>query len=228
MAKKSSVIVDGEKLYTDRKRLGLSVQALVDKSKESPLNMHVSKSTIDRAERGLAIRQSSLKAIARLLNEPHEKYIYSSELQVGSEANLSGAWEGFFIEPDINLRPSIVEIKMVFNQQNGLTSEMDALIRRADEESTEKAVETQLIDDLVLVKSYIVGWKQPSGISSTMMKLSRGDDLLDGYTTWLDLDSQDIEVSKIILARKSSRYFEKYWRMAEATFQDILRGMLPT
>ncbi|MEM9255829.1 MAG: hypothetical protein AAGA91_10285 [Pseudomonadota bacterium] len=214
MPKNTSVPVNGERVYADRKRQQLSIAALVEKSRQDPKSIQVSKSTFERAERGESIRRSSLRAIADLLGQPYERYVKNAGLITGSSADISGAWIGYFLEPDSYLKLQLVSIESQFRQQGAVIEEVSAIVEREGDRSREICVEAQLIDDLLITKHYVEGWTQPSGISCTMLKLTRGNCVLTGHTMWYDLDTEKIESSPNVMVKKDSEYFEDYLKIA--------------
>jgi transcriptional regulator with XRE-family HTH domain len=210
------VKVNGVLLSSDLGVSNMTKDVLLDKIAESGGEFVPSKSTLQRAERGEVIQYEMLKAIAGGLGFHVDRYVVEhSELEASTTCDIAGMWEGFYIEPDADARPSIVgsEMQIVQHGANLFIYHTDA--EESGEERTNEVLEAYIIRDLVMIKSKVGGWTPPFGVSNSQLKLKNGDDVLAGYSVWYDLDTAEIECSKAVYVRASSQYRDAYLEKAK-------------
>lgn len=206
-----TVSVNGALLRSDRLAASLTQEAL-----HALCAIRFSIGTLRRAERGERIGRRFLTSIAEALDNPTERYIANQtekERWPQSRWDLSGHWTFLFVQDDLGEAPYLVEEQGLLDQKGqDITGSFDASYRNFS--VTDRLYQAKVIDDMLLAECRIDGWPLPFGLSSIQLKVQRGGDWLDGFTTWYDLDSQRIECSRHIGIRHGSTCEESYLQQA--------------
>jgi hypothetical protein len=220
-----AVTVNGSRLVVDRVAAGMTIDQLLDKISECGDSQETfSKRTYSRAVNSDNIRHDLLGRIAAALGFPVERYIKDSHLEPFGNCDLNGLWGGFYIEPDMSGIPNLVDVTLSCEQSG--TSICIGFISVDSHGSAveDVAEESLLFGDLLMIKSYIIGWRLPAGISTIMLKVRRAEDELVGNVSWYDRDTAQIETSKLILVRKSSRDYVLLLERAKNEMEGMLEG----
>ena len=182
----------------------------------------VSVATIRRAEQGHRIYQSALSRIAEVLKQPVEKYIATAPTgQSYSVPNdISGSWFGFFVEIDIGGPPYIVETEVSFTvARDGSVDGKGTIVNTA-------IARHETLTDGRMVGPYLMGywrtdeWELPIGYAAIALRLSRGGNWLEGFSTWFDHEHGGVDCSREILVRKGlpetdAMMSDARWMMAQ-------------
>lgn len=223
-----SVKVNGEMLKADRKQAGHTQQSLMAACGS------VSLATLRRAEQGHRIRKVSLDRIAAVLDHEVDRYIRAELLNQKTEfaITVEGKWIGLFIEADRGVPPYIVVDETTFHQTGDRVSG-GSINLEPSEDRHEQFEECRVVHNAVVGLHHIDEWQAPFGIGSFVVKSSRNDDWLEGFSSWYDPDTDRIETSRYILVRKASSVCDKYVEEARKILeQDIflyqLRKLMET
>ncbi len=207
---RSSVLVNGDVLKMDRKAASHTQQSF------SAACGSVSLATVRRAEQGHRIVISLLEMMAKVLGNPTEKYIRHEIINEKSEYSISidGEWVGFYVETDRGATPYMVEEDITFHQTgNRITG--TSVTRDPVEERHEQFEDCKVVHNAVMGLHHVDGWQAPFGIGTFILKSSRNDDWLEGFSSWHDPDSDRIETTRFIIVRKNSLSFDKYYSEAK-------------
>lgn len=216
-AQERSVPVDGPKLWADRIAVASTEERFLDLMGERAVSL----STLQRAENGRFVQLQKLKAIAETIGQPVEKYVRNeSIIAQGTTCDVSGVWQGHYIEPDVTLNPCLVSLSMTIIQRDSRLSVEVNEVGSDGEEREEHIVDANIVGDMLLLKSLIDGWKQPSGISTVMLKITHGDEYMTGFATWYDKDTNQIESSRIAFAREGTHSFKAFLSKAERSVRN--------
>ncbi len=204
-----SVKVNGEALKADRKQAGHTQQSLVVACGS------VSLATLRRAEQGHRVRCASLIRIASILGHEVDRYVRADLLNQKTEfaITVEGNWFGLYIEADRGVRPYIVVDETTFHQTGDSVAGGSVNIDPPDHRQ-EQFEDCRVVHNTVVGLHHIDAWKAPFGIGSFVVKSTRNDDWLEGFSSWYDPDTDRIETSRYILVRKDSSTSERY--VAEA------------
>ncbi|MEM1402938.1 MAG: hypothetical protein AAGG55_06365 [Pseudomonadota bacterium] len=208
-----SVPVNGPVLWADRLKVASTEEAFLDLMGDRAVSL----STLQRAERSQPIQLDKLELIAAVLGETCEKYVRkSSKIDPRTSCDITGSWVGMYVEPNIDHELVLVESDVKIQQRESLLS-INISERGSDGElRSEVIVEGYVYDHLVYILSYIEGWRLPWGMSSTMLKVDVGEEVLRGRSTWYDKDTTQVETSENIFVRKGSHMFDTYVERARA------------
>lgn len=224
----SSVKVNGEVLKSDRKEAGHTQQSLTAACGS------VSLATLRRGEQGHRIRRTALNRIAQVLGQDADRYIRADLLNQKTEFAIlvEGAWTGLFIEADRGVPPYIVVDETTFHQSGDSLSGGSVNVEPM-EERHEQFEDCRVVHNTIVGVHHIDEWQAPFGIGSFVVKASRNDDWLEGFSSWYDPDTDRIETSRYILVRKASAICDKYVEEARKILeQDIflyqLRKLMET
>ncbi len=202
---RSSVLVEGELLKSDRKKAGYTQQSFC------AVCNSVSLATVRRAEQGNRVFVPALRKMAEVLGHPLERYVRPDFIHQKAEYAISieGDWTGFFVEADRGVHPYVVEeatvLKQLGDRVTGTTK-----ITGSSEERQEHLEDCRVVHNALLGLHQVDDWQAPFGIGTFIVKSMRNDDWLEGFSSWFDPDTDLVETSRYILVRKSSRSFEKY------------------
>ena len=213
----STVKVNGEILKADRKHAGHTQQSLMATCES------VSLATLRRAEQGHRIRSVFLKRIAEVLGHDVDRYVRTDFLNQKTEFAISihGQWVGLYIEADRGVPPYVVMDETTFHQTGDSVAGGSVNID-PDEGRHEQFEDCRVVHNTVVGLHHIDDWQAPFGIGSFVLKSSRNDDWLEGFSSWYDPDTDRIETSRYILVRKSSSICERYVEEARKILeQDI-------
>lgn len=209
----NTVKVKGPLLASDMFEAKLSRDRLLSKISEKGEFEVPSTSTLRRAEAGGPIEIEMLKAIAHGLGYPINRYIDTGEdLPSETLCKIGGSWEGYYIELDMDCKKLGLVSSEMSIVQHGANLHIHAI---ETEEGTqiergEEVLEALIVRDMVMTKSRVTGWAPPFGVGYTLLKVSRGDEVMRGHSIWYDLDTEEIETSKCIYVRSDSQYREHY------------------
>jgi transcriptional regulator with XRE-family HTH domain len=213
MDKDSSVPVDGPKLWADREALSATQEDFLDLMGDSAVSL----STLQRAESSRSIQLGKLTAIAKTIGQPAEKYIRAQpSIDRRTTCEVNGAWEGFYLEPDVSLSPTLIAVRMIIAQKNTQVSIEVYEVGSDGEERNENVIDATIVGDMLKITSVIDGWKQPTGITTVMLKVSHGDEYMAGFAIWYDKDTNHIESSKIAFARVGTHSFSDFLEKAKS------------
>lgn len=207
---RASVLVDGDVLKMDRKAARHTQQSF------SAACGSVSLATVRRAEQGHRVVISSLEMMAKVLGSPTEKYLRHEIINEKSEYSISidGEWVGFYVETDRGATPYVVEEDITFHQSgNRVTG--TSVTKVPVEERREQFEDCKVVHNSVMGLHHVDDWQAPFGIGTFILKSSRNDDWLEGFSAWHDPDSDRIETTRFIIVRKSSLSFDKYYKEAK-------------
>lgn len=181
--------------------------------------------TVRRAEQGHRIIISSLEKMASVLGKPIERYIAHDLISESTEyvIQIEGLWTQFFIEDDREQAPYVAE-EIVTIRQDGARIEGEMTTYCPHEVRHEEYNSSNIINNILSGLTYSKDWALPSGLSSFIQLASRNNDWLEGFTSWYDPDSDQIETSRIIAVRQNSSSFSRYVEDAKA----VIERDLPT
>lgn len=229
-----TVKVNGVLLASDISQAQIGREKLLSKIADSGEFDVPSISTLRRAESGGPIELEMMKAIAHGLNFPVGRYIvHGDDVQSETLCKIGGAWEGYYVELDMDgvtygLVSSEVNIvqhgaKLFINATETEESVTETK-ERTMTERTEETLDALIVRDMVMIQSRVAGWAPPYGVGYTLLKVYRGDEMMRGHAAWYDLDSEEIETSPCIYVRSDSRYREAYLNSARRELEaEILR-----
>lgn len=209
-----SVVVDAALLKEDRENSGFT-QLSFSAECES-----VSLATVRRAEQGHKIIKSSLSRMATVLGHSAERYILDAPIPVDNKTVpiLVGEWTGFFVEDDHGTQPYIT-IEAITIRQNGRHIEGELLTTTLSKERAEKFVDCKIVDNVLSGSLIIETPTQPAVRSMFIQTLSRNNDWLDGYCSWLDPVSDIIESSRMLSVRKNSPFYDRFLEEAQSAIE---------
>ena len=229
-----TVKVNGVLLASDIQQAKMSREKLLSIISQNGKFEVPSISTLRRAETGGPIELEGLQAIAHGLNFPVGRYIVDSgDLQAETLCKIGGAWEGYYVERDMdceNLGLVYSELTIVqhgaklFINATETEESTTETEERTTTERTEETLDALIVRDMVMIQSRVAGWAPPYGVGYTLLKVYRGDEMMRGHAAWYDLDSEEIETSPCIYVRSDSRYRESYLNSARRELEaEILR-----
>lgn len=218
--KRKSVLVNTALLRQDVKDAGLTQEEFA--AKIGDRGGDYDRSKVQRVLNGERVMPFTLEQIAAGLDVPVERYRIDEKkhhLESDHHNDISGRWDGFFVEPDNHKQPSLVRSSWVIAQDEGL-----AWIDMTDTEESghqrrEVSVEATVVKNVLIVKSRVSGWALPYGIGLQLLKATHSDMQLQGRAIWYDLDTNNIEHSPIIFVRKEADYREQLLEDAERLMQ---------
>jgi len=208
---KHAVRVNGAELWSDRVSLAKTEEAFIALVGDDSLSL----STLQRAERGEKVQLGKLRLMADVLGRPVDSYIHAgTALKPRTSCNLAGEWTGYYMEPDIDHAPTLVETTLEIKQRGSALS----LRLREDgsdgEERIEAVIDAFVYDHLVHIFTCVENWKAPWGLASTMLTVELGEDVLRGWAHWLDKDTGRIEASPITYVRRGCYMYDEYVQRA--------------
>ena len=200
-----TVRVAGWLLKQDRKAAGHTQQSF------SAACGSVTLSTIRRAEQGKRVVATALARMAAVLGQPADRYILADPAppEPGGVPAITGQWIQFFVEEDGNHAPYIVE-EVVTLQRHGARIGGTIETRTPWEKRSEQIDFAGMAGPTLYYVTRSDVWPPPAGLSVVIQKLTRGGDWLEGFAAWHDLDSDRIEMSRVIAIRPESRYAARY------------------
>ncbi|GFE48377.1 hypothetical protein So717_01300 [Roseobacter cerasinus] len=205
-----SVRVRGDVLRRIRKRSFRSAEAF------SAACGSVSLPTVYRAERGGPILLSYLSRIARELDVDVEQLRVSA---AESSANLTGRWMGLVLVTDKFGHPSVI-LEDIHMEQNG-TKVFGRTVQKVNGDTMVDVFRDCSFQDNVLCgQSRSETWTFPLETAFFILSGSRDMTWLDGYVTWLDIDSQIPQSSKYIMVRHGTDGFEMHVKHAHRIMDD--------
>ena len=208
-----TVKVNGVLLASDMFQAGLSRDKLLNKISEKGKFEVPAISTLRRAAAGGPIEIEMLKAIAHGLGYPISRYqMVEEDIPTETLCNIGGAWEGYYIEVDMDRKNfGLVSSEMSITQ-NGpkLYITSTDIENKTNIERSEGIIDAMIVRDILMLRSRVVGWQPPFGFSCTLLKISHGDEMMRGHAVWYDLDTQGIETSKCAYVRSTSQDREPY------------------
>lgn len=214
---RSSVRVNGELLKSERKKSGHTQLSFAEACES------VSLATIRRAEQGHRVARSSLRRMAEVLGQPQDHFIRPGFLSQKSEFAISvaGDWVGLFIEADRGVPPYVV-MEETHIQQQGDKIIAESLVKSPNETRRERYEDCRVVHNAIVGLHHIDEWQAPFGIGAFILKSSRNDDWLEGFSSWFDPDTDRIETSRYILVRKNSAVSDKYIEEAKSVLEQDL------
>lgn len=213
MVHTGTVSVNGPLLRADREALALSREALA-----AAAQGFVSVETLRRAEAGTRVQVAKLRRIAEVLEADLDRYVISDPAlavrQDGHVINISGRWTSYWVEVFRGQPPFIaVEQLDLFQRGNRVTG---AGITTVNDRARREIIENGRIDRTHFSgDTHVEGWARPNGVGMFQAIISREDDWMDGYATWNDVSTRQIEVSRIIFLRNDSPRLPEYVQEAE-------------
>lgn len=206
-----SVKIDGVLLQKDRKLAGFT-QASLCAACDS-----VSLATIRRAEQGYRIIESSLKRIAKILNHPRERYIVRTPLGAPNNTaiSLAGLWTGIYVEANQGTLPYLV-VETISIRQDGSSVEGTLINNGLSNAPVERFKDCVLVENVLTGSIWTEGCVPPAGLSTFNLMVTRSGDWLDGYCSWFDVDSDQVEQSRFITVRQDSPNYTRYLSEAKA------------
>ena len=204
--------VDGSRLKEDRIAAGLSQEALLASCDKS---FHIG--TLRRAEHGENISKAYLESIAKALGYALDRYLKPAPPPPAAAPgiDISGTWSAFFVQDHAGTPPYIVHETTVFEQVGASLSgyaESDYRGKPIREIFSDLAIH----GDMLMGHAIVEGWGNVTGATNIQAVISRGNDWIDGYTTWYDSDTRDICCSRYILIRQGASFEEDFKAEAEA------------
>lgn len=212
-----TVTVNGPRLWSDRVKAAPTEEGFLELMGDEAVSL----STLQRAEKGRPIQYSKLKSIAKYIGGNVDLYVQERDLIVPrTTCDINGVWRGFYIEPNVDLEPQLLSQNLTIVHRGGQVSIDFSEVGSDGEDRIERVVTAYLIGDMLTVTSILQGWSQPSGFSTTKVKVQNGDEYLSGYTVWYDKDTEGIEQSKTAFAREGTLSFDRFLLRAETEVVD--------
>lgn len=200
-----AVSIDNALLKEHRRRAGFTQAAFAAACGS------VSLATVRRAEQGHRVIEGALRTMAKTLGQPAERYIANSAPDTGQSfaINLSGDWHGYYVEGDRGSLPYIVSDDLKI-RQNGGTIEGEVHSNNLREPRKKTLSNCTIVENVLTGSCTIEGWPLPSGLSTFTLMITRNHDWMDGYASWFDPDSHQIDTSRTIYVRKSAPCYSRY------------------
>ncbi len=165
-------------------------------------SMHVQESLNDPLVRGIPERG------AFDLNFSFQGFIPARNREMN--ATIGGKWLAFFLCPDMSGKLMIVEENLEFCvEENGVISE-----RLETNMEGYPGMQWSGYGFHVLIQKVLFGftvvrtWNFPYGSGLSQLLLSKSDDWLEGYITYLNVDTSLIEGTQYIAVRETARDFQ--------------------
>ncbi|MGI9463004.1 MAG: hypothetical protein ACR2OM_03645 [Aestuariivirgaceae bacterium] len=221
------VTLDGGLLRQTRKLKGYpSRSSFVDSLNDSG-RPTISLSTLQRAELSQRIDISSARYICAFLDESVDRFLIDQANEVQEfEPDLSGEWIFFFIECDAyrsyNVRRGVCHLTM---NEDGIIGK--DFIADDKGKAVERIVTARRIRNVIMGETTVDGSTPPYGCGQFMAALRRGDDWLDGVSTWYDRDTDRVEWSRDIWVRRSCLDEEALIDLAKREMDEELRTRFP-
>lgn len=171
----------------------------------------VSTQTVYRAERGGPVLLPYLARMAETLGIEADKLIFRDAPvdRIATDNVLNGKWWGIFVETDFLGRPVVNEENLELFQDG--TQVTGRSVVNSDANDRIEIIENcQFKDNVLYGQARPEDWEFPLDCCAFVLSGSRDINLLQGYTTWFDFDSEMVEVCRYTLLRKGSPNFEAY------------------
>lgn len=125
--------------------------------------------------------------------------LQAASLFHGLLPNVSGTWKNHYQEPDE--KGLIVEASETI-QFRQIGSYVWGKGHRDDEPNVQFQYRGKLIRGTLIGNHHVLGRKAPVGVGSFELKVCGSDDRMLGHCSWHDLDTDNIESSKMRMVRK--------------------------
>ncbi len=214
MGKKSTVQVNGRLLKAHRKAARFTQESFAAECGS------VSPVTVRRAENGNRIMRPYLNRIAQVLGQSADRYAADSglESQQTPPVSIDGQWTGFFIEDDRNMLPYVVQETIMIRQEKD-RFEASYTCYAPHEIRKETVRNGRIVGNVAFGTIIPDDWPLPSGLTNFVQMTSRNNDWLEGFHSWYDPDTDQIETSRLIAVRRASKSYGAYLRDARAIME---------
>lgn len=193
--------VSGERLFRQMKLLGFSAAEVSRRA--GARGKKIAPRTISRALAGHSIELGKLKTICDVLEQPLSRFLASESDRLSQSAQderFIGKWHARFVEMRLSKGMRVVnEINEVYLEDGKLQADFMPATDQETELETVKWIKS--VGNNLVGESWVDDWDAPVGIGMFHLTLCRGDNLLDGVTSWADPDTGLVEWSRYVWIR---------------------------
>lgn len=168
------------------------------------LGGRVATKTISRALKGEPIEIGKLRLICKVLSVSLGELLASKKERLDEltqPAAFEGRWNAQFVEMRVSKGIRVVNEKIsVWLNDGVLEAEFSPATEGETENETVKWI--RAVGNNIIGESWVDDWDAPVGIGLFHLTMHRGDQMLDGVTSWADPDTGLVEWSRYVWVRE--------------------------